>query len=221
MGSRTLMVDESEDDLTMHSSILPRHMPLLKKDVCDDKRFPRFSAAVGSVGSRASRGNAVTLRSRFVDGAKNRFSFWHDEDVPARTISSWNSSRTSTCVTSGIATTLAGVRKRSSRRLLKNTPSSVPYIIRLPPSFKGSVTGLKRGRSLHTVRRCTVHLVQPDEESVRQRHRFEYATSVPEILLLFVNVLEPILPSGKRCSPKSKIIAFPAKVLYRKAKAVL
>lgn len=138
MGSNTLMVDDKEEDLTMHSNIRPRQIPLLKKDVCDERRFPRFNAAVGSVGSKASSGKAVTLRSSRHSGFNTTRNTGHgDVRLPANTISSWNSSRTSTCVTSGMATTLAGIRNRSSRRLLKKTPSSVPYIIRLPPSAPG------------------------------------------------------------------------------------
>jgi hypothetical protein len=63
MGSSVLIVEDRELDLTMHSRVLPRQIPLLKNDVCDDKRFPRFKAAEVSVGSRNSSGKAVTLRS--------------------------------------------------------------------------------------------------------------------------------------------------------------
>lgn len=63
IGSSVLMVDDRLLDLTMHRSVLPRQIPLLKNDVCDESRFPRFSAAEVSVGSRNSRGKAVTLRS--------------------------------------------------------------------------------------------------------------------------------------------------------------
>lgn len=127
IGSKTLMVEDREEDLTMHNSILPRQIPLLKKDVWEESRFPRFNAAVGSVGSRASNGKAVTLRSS-LETCHQRAGNMTDVgcNLPASTIRSWNSSKTSTCVTSGMATTLAGILNRSSRRLLKKTPSSVP-----------------------------------------------------------------------------------------------
>lgn len=64
MGSSVFIVEDKELDLTMHSKVLPRQIPLLKNDVCDDRRFPRLSAAEVSVGSRNSNGKAVTLRSK-------------------------------------------------------------------------------------------------------------------------------------------------------------
>lgn len=99
-GSRVLIVDDRELDLTMQSKVRPRQIPLLKNEVCDESRFPRLRAAVGSFGSSASSGYDVTLLS-------------------ASTISNWNSSSTSTWVTSGIVRTFVGNRSRSSLRLLK------------------------------------------------------------------------------------------------------
>lgn len=48
----------------MQTSIRPRQYPVLKKDVWDVIRLARFNPARGSIGSNASRGKVMTLRSK-------------------------------------------------------------------------------------------------------------------------------------------------------------
>lgn len=60
IGSRALIVLERALALTTHTRVLPKHMPALKNDMWDAMRFARFSPAIGSIGSRASRGKVMT-----------------------------------------------------------------------------------------------------------------------------------------------------------------
>jgi hypothetical protein len=64
MGSKVLTVVERALVLTTQTRVRLRHMPALKKEVCEAIRLPLLSAAVGSIGLRASRGNVMTVRSR-------------------------------------------------------------------------------------------------------------------------------------------------------------
>lgn len=63
MGSRVLIVLESGLDFTTQTRVFPRQMPALKNDVCEDIRFARFRPAIGSMGSRESKGKVITCRS--------------------------------------------------------------------------------------------------------------------------------------------------------------
>lgn len=63
MGSSVLNVLDSWLDFTMQTNTLFKQNPALKKDVCDDIRLARFRPAIGSKGSKASRGNVMTCRS--------------------------------------------------------------------------------------------------------------------------------------------------------------
>ena len=64
MGSNVLTVVERALVLTTQTSVRLRHMPALKNEVCEAIRLPLLSAEVGSIGSRASRGKVMTVRSR-------------------------------------------------------------------------------------------------------------------------------------------------------------
>jgi hypothetical protein len=57
------------------------------------------------------------------------------------------------------------------------------------------------GFEMPTVRRCAIDLVQTHKESIGQGNSFENPASVPEILLLFVDMLKPILSRGEGGCP--------------------
>lgn len=60
IGSKVLIVLDNGLDFTMQTRTLPRHIPALKKEVCEDIRLALFSPDMGSMGSRASRGKVIT-----------------------------------------------------------------------------------------------------------------------------------------------------------------
>ena len=150
----------------MHSSIRPKQIPLLKKDVCDDKRFPRFSAAVGSVGSRASRGKAVTLRSVSQMQVGNCPMFVR----PRRT--SKNDEQLEFLQHVYLGNIGYGNHLgRSAQALISKVAEEHAFI---RPVYHSSTSVCLTGqspadeeRSWRTVWRCTVHFVQSDEESVK------------------------------------------------------
>jgi hypothetical protein len=59
-----LIVLDNGLDFTTQTSVFPRQTPALKKEVCEDIRFARFRPAIGSMGSRASKGKVITCRSK-------------------------------------------------------------------------------------------------------------------------------------------------------------
>ena len=54
------MVLDSGLAFTTQTNVLPKQVPVLKKVICAAIRLARFSAARGSMGSRASRGKVMT-----------------------------------------------------------------------------------------------------------------------------------------------------------------
>ena len=62
----------------MQTSTRPKQKPALKNDVCDDIRLARFKPAIGSNGSRESKGKVMTCRSRIMcqDGSVEVFIAW-------------------------------------------------------------------------------------------------------------------------------------------------
>lgn len=50
----------------MQTRTRPKQKPALKNDVCADIRLARFKPAIGSKGSRASKGKVMTCRSEII-----------------------------------------------------------------------------------------------------------------------------------------------------------
>ena len=64
IGSSTLIVLDRALAFTTQTSVLFKHTPHLKNEMCDAMRLPRRSPAAGSRGSSASRGNVMTSPSK-------------------------------------------------------------------------------------------------------------------------------------------------------------